>query len=150
MKTLLALIFFMFLAYWGLMLINGVILAKNIKENRASQQREARKSYKKASCKKSYKPYKKEYKKSYKSNYKKKEQKAPKPPQNREKPPFKVVKPENERVIKSPTFDGETISSLKGKLTPDNADIVSAKGFEDAIEAALNRDLVSEELNQAS
>ena len=58
------------------------------------------------------------------------------------------IKPrvEEERIVASPVYDGVTIEELRSQMTPDNADIVSAEGLEDVIEAALERDALKEQL----
>jgi hypothetical protein len=53
---------------------------------------------------------------------------------------------EEERIVASPVYDGVTIEELRSQMTPDNADIVSAEGLEDVIEAALERDALKEQL----
>lgn len=53
---------------------------------------------------------------------------------------------EEERIVASPVYDGVTIEDLRSQMTPDNADIVSAEGLEDVIEAALERDALKEQL----
>ena len=101
--------------------------------------------------------YKRSYKKpaqknsGYKPTYKRQAEVRPgvvyRPPQ--ENPPQDVEEKE-EKIVASPTFDGVTIKELQTKLTPDDADVVSGEGFEDVIEAALERDIMSEMLNKAS
>ena len=100
--------------------------------------------------------YKRNYKKptqknsGYKPTYKRQAEVRPevvyRPPQ--ENPPQEVE--EEEKIVASPTYDGVTIKELQTKLTPDDADVVSGEGFEDVIEAALERDVLSEMLNKAS
>ena len=100
--------------------------------------------------------YKRSYKKpaqknsGYKPTYKRQAEVRPevvyRPPQ--ENPPQEVE--EEEKIVASPTYDGVTIKELQQKLTPDDADVVSGEGFEDVIEAALEKDMLSEMLNKAS
>ncbi len=53
---------------------------------------------------------------------------------------------EEEEVVFSPVYDGVTIEELEAMKTPDDADVVSDKGFEDAIAEALERDRINQEL----
>lgn len=164
MWILIAPLLFFALVYTFTLLVSAWVMIKGVKEKENPQSKKAQvknferkgsdqyqRTYKKSSQNRKrrnngsyHKPSRTNNgagKKAERREYSKPSSNKPKAPKQAK--PKAVPKAEermDEMVVTSPIYDGVTIKDLESNLTPDDADTVSAEGYEDVIEAALSRD----------